>query len=493
LYTLLFSLKELEINSKVNKSKFTENLVILIVLGRSIRLSKVIHGNLYIIYSLVLLLYVVNTFLMNTTINYLVGVLALPMLLISFWGASKLFRILGIIFITVGIFLFIYSGLPFYSLPLYTTSTMPLLAFLAVLPWMNSVVKAGRYDRRMNDLMKAKTSNLGNLYIKSSFTTYILVTFISLSGLSITQEVLIENISKLKKKVRDSFISRTTLRAFACAVTWSPVEVIVAITVDATGISYLMYLPWLILCSVVVLLFDWLCGKKRFAKTNIQQETDQSSKGVHSKKIAIKILQLLVALTIFLIIVVTIGSYFHLNFILSVTLVILPFASGWALLTKRWRSYLAVGVKTWKTRTNNMQNYVVLFLSLAIFSNSLNVTPFLQIIQQPFLSASELPIAILLLIQFTYILMALIGVHPIATIGILIEVLKPLYTIVNPLSIGMVLITSALATATIGAYGLTVTMTSITTNENPYRITVRNMPFALFYGGVGTFIGFLLL
>ncbi len=144
-------------------------------------------------------------------------------------------------------------------------------------------------------------------------------------------------------------------------------------------------------------------------------------------------------------------------------------------------------------RTNGMQNFVLLFLSLAFFSNSLNETPFLQIIQQPFLATAEIPLLTLILIQMMYLSMSLIGVHPIATIAVLIEVLQPMYAVINPLSIGMVLITGALATAAVGTYGVTVTMTAMNTNQNPYYITMRNMPFALLYGGIGTLIGFLLL
>ncbi|WP_269758228.1 hypothetical protein [Thalassobacillus sp. C254] len=97
------------------------------------------------------------------------------------------------------------------------------------------------------------------------------------------------------------------------------------------------------------------------------------------------------------------------------------------------------------------------------------------------------------LIQFTYLSMSMIGVHPVATVGVLIEVLPPLYEIINPMSIGMVLVTGALATACAGTYGITVTMTSMNTKQNPYRITLRNLPFALTYGAVGVIMGYLLL
>ncbi|GAE24952.1 hypothetical protein JCM9140_918 [Halalkalibacter wakoensis JCM 9140] len=447
----------------------------------------------YIIYTFVLFLFVANTFLDNKIITYVVGVLAIPMLFISFLYAAKLFRVLGLIFLLVGGGLFVYSGLPFYELPLFFTSTMPLLSFLAVLPWMNSVVRSGRFDRRINELMKTNISSLGNLYTRSSLTTYILCTYINLSALSISQEVLQDNMGKMKKKLRDSFISQSTLRAFSLALAWSPMEVIVAITVDGTGVSYVTFLPWLLLCSFTVLFIDLVWGKRKYGSMPYEQSEANRKQSLSFKQIFFHIVKLTTALSIFLVIVVSIGNYFELNFILSVTLVILPFSFIWAWLMKRFRSFVVIGWSSWKLRTNGMQNFVVLFLTLAFFSSSLNETPFLQFIQQPFFAAADHPLLILFLIQLTYLVMSMIGVHPIATIGILLEALPPLFEIINPLSIGIVLITGALATATVGTYGVTVTITAMNTNQSPYRITVRNLPFALLYGGVGTLIGFFIL
>ena len=451
-----------------------------------------INGKIYIFYSIVLLLFIINVFLKNDVLQYIIGLLALPMLFISFVGASKLFRILGSIFITIGMILFIYSGLSILAIPQKMTSTMPLLAFLTVLPWMNSAARAGRYDRRINELMKVNVSSLGKLYVRSSFTTYTLAAFINLSALSLSQAVLRDNLQKLQKRLRDSFISRTSLRAYALALAWSPMEIMVAITVDATGVSYLTYLPWMLLCSVLLLMLDMLWSKRFYQSIPYQPETNEK-RSIRLKQIGLKIIKLFLALAIFLSLVIFIGNQFQLNFILTVTLVIIPFSCGWALIMKRWNSFRTIGWRTWKLHTNRLQNFVVLFLSLAFFTNSLNDTPFLQLIQQPFLASSEYPLIILLLIQFSYLALSMIGVHPVATIGVLIEVLAPLYSTINPLSIGIVLITGSLATATVGTYGITVTLTSMNIQENPYKITLRNMPFALLYGGVGTLLAYILL
>ena len=454
-----------------------------------------VQNRIYLLFPPVFALYILNTFIESVTLEYMTGTLAIPMLLIAYLGASRLFRILGGIFLVTGSAMFLYSGLSITALPLMMTSTMPLLSFLTVLPWMNSVVRAGRFDRRINRLMKVNVAHLGQLYTRTAFTTYFLAMFINLSALSLSQEVLRANMRHVKKSLSDSFISKVTLRAFTLAILWSPMEIMVAITVDTTGVSYLAYLPWLMLASVIIATIDgsWNYWKLKAVPNEPAPGEEPGHIEIDWNTMARKMGHLIAALAVFLMAVVTVGNVFALNFILSVTLVILPFSFLWAVLMRRFRSFLAVGFATWKARTNRMQNFVVLFLSLALFSESLNETPVLTMIQAPFEQASGTPLLILLLVQFTYLALSMIGVHPVATIAILAEVLQPMFGVINPQSIGMVLIMGALATATVGTYGVTVTLTSMNTRQNPYRITLRNMPFALLYGSVGTLIGFLLL
>ncbi len=145
---------------------------------------------------------------------------------------------------------------------------------------MNSAVHVGRYDQRINELMKENVDHLGSLYARSLLTSTVLFSFLNLSAIHLTQGVLLENLNKLKKPLRDSFISQTTLRAFALALIWSPMEIIVALTVDSTGVSYLAYLPWLLLCSAIVLSIDLLRGKKRYEHIPYTASTETGRKKI---------------------------------------------------------------------------------------------------------------------------------------------------------------------------------------------------------------------
>lgn len=452
-----------------------------------------LYKRIYLFYSGVLLLYIVNLFLGFVWLDYVIGMLAALMLAVSFHHASRLFKILGSFFMVSGFAMFLSAGLHASEFLLFLTSNMPLLAFLAVLPWINSVVHVGKYDQQIKGVMKENADNLGTLYSRSLVTTYILMTFLNLSAVNLSQEVLKDSLKNMSKAVRDVFISKATIRAFSMALIWSPMEVLVAITVDATGISYLVYLPWLMLVSVIALTLDAVTGYFRFKKVPFVPGDKSSGTPLPMKKIVVQILKLGLALSLFLTTVLTVSQLFQLNFILAVTLVIIPFSSIWAIIINRWYLFRVFGFEVWKQQTNRMQNFIVLFITLAFFTNSLNETVLLDQVQRPFMAFSDYPVIILVLVTMTYLLMAMIGVHPIGTIAILLEVLTPLFAIINPASIGIVLIVGALATASSGTYGVTVTMTSMNTNQNPYRITLRNLPFSLLFGAIGIAVALLIM
>ncbi|SES21684.1 hypothetical protein [Salipaludibacillus aurantiacus] len=451
------------------------------------------YDRLYVFYSGVLFVYILNLFLGFDWLAYIIGLSAVAMIAVSFPKASNLFKILGSAFIVSGLAMFFSAGLDVSRIPLFLTSNMPLLAFLTLLPWINSVVHVGKYDQQIKGMMKENADNLGSLYYRSLGTTYILMTFLNLSAVNLSQDVLMKSMKNVNKALRDNFISKTTVRAFSLALIWSPMEIMVAITVDATGISYLVYLPWLLAISLITLTIDALIGRQRFKNIPIEPADTSNGPPVSAGKILVQIFKLFIALILFLISVLTVSHLFGLNFILAVTLVILPFSSLWAIFIKRWHMFKVYGFEVWKARTNHMQNFIILFISLAFFTNSLNETAALGYVQRPFMLFNDQPAVILILIFLTYLLMAMIGVHPIGTIAILLEVLTPLFDVFNPAGIGLVLIVGALATASSGTYGVTVTMTSMNTGQNPYRITLRNLPFTLLFGTIGILVAMLLI
>ncbi|WP_100407671.1 hypothetical protein [Bacillus solitudinis] len=448
---------------------------------------------LYIFYSFVFLLHTINVFMENEIINYIVGIFAILMLFVSFPLASRLFKILGGSFLFIGGYLFFTTGQSFHIIPSILTSNLSLLTLLAMLPWMNSIVRSGRFDRNLNLLMKVNVADLGKLYPRSSLTTHILAAFLNLSAATISQDVLKNTLSSFSKEIRNSFITTASLRGYSLALLWSPLEIMVAVSLFATGVDYVTILPWLVFIAVVAYLLDSVFGRLYYKKYTFEDVGVDQQPKINKKEITKKMIQFVFALILFLTLVVLIGNLIHLNFILTVTIIIFPFAFIWSLLMKRRRSFWTIGWNNWKTKTNTMQNFIVLFIGLSLFSTSLGDTSFLAVIQKPLSFVSDYPMLVLFLIQAIFVLLSMFGVHPIATVGILTGIITPLLEVMNPVSITLVLITGSVATFTVGTYGLLVTLTAMGTEQSPYRITIQNMPFAIGLWIVGTLVAYLLL
>ncbi len=267
----------------------------------------------------------------------------------------------------------------------------------------------------------------------------------------------------------------------------------VAVSLFATGVDYVTILPWLVFIAVVAYLLDSVFGRLYYKKYTFEDVGVDQQPKINKKEITKKMIQFVFALILFLTLVVLIGNLIHLNFILTVTIIIFPFAFIWSLLMKRRRSFWTIGWNNWKTKTNTMQNFIVLFIGLSLFSTSLGDTSFLAVIQKPLSFVSDYPMLVLFLIQAIFVLLSMFGVHPIATVGILTGIITPLLEVMNPVSITLVLITGSVATFTVGTYGLLVTLTAMGTEQSPYRITIQNMPFAIGLWIVGTLVAYLLL
>ncbi|MCQ6264584.1 hypothetical protein M1K46_02740 [Fictibacillus sp. WQ 8-8] len=443
------------------------------------------------VYSMMVLSYTVNLFLDSVMLDEVTGILALLSLILSFPKASGLYKTTGTVFMVIGFSLYLYLQKPLLELPHYMNSTVVLLVIFYVLPFINSIIIVGRYDKSVNKLLKRRVGHLGQLYYRSSLASFLLGSFLNIATIPLVESVLRRNLQKVEDHVRDLFISRAMLRGYALCLAWSPMEILVAISVDITHSDYVHLLPWLFLFSTILLFVDWLIGL-RYRKFRVEQSAAAEDVPLDARTVK-KVAVLLLYLSVFIAAVILAKRWLGVNFLMSVALVILPYSIIWALLIKRAKSYASYSLREWRRRAGSQQNYIVLFLAAGFLISTLKETPFLDYLQQPFASVQHMPFYMFVMIQIIFLGLAMIGFHPLVTISILGEVIQPLLGQVNPLSFAIVLITSGLSTVMAGPYNITVSLTGSLLNQNPYRITFWNIGFAFLYSSVGTIIALLLL
>lgn len=449
-----------------------------------------ISNYLYIFYSFVFVLNIVHVFWNNSVLYSVIGILGIVMTAISFPRADRVFKVLGIVLLSVGTLFFISSEAAITDIPAFFAGNIALLFLLSMLPWMNSVVKAGRYNKLLQSLLGHNAKGLGSLYVRSEITMVSLAAFLNLSSATISQDLLKEQLKDVKTKVKNSFILMATLRGYSLALLWSPLEILLATSIFITGANYLEVLPWMLLIAVLGILMDSLVGRMMFRKYKIESPTAIEKGAGQSKK---KLIQFIIALALFLSVVVFLGNVIQLDFLFAVTISIFPFALIWAVLVNRRKSFMKVGWPTWKWKTNHLSNFIVLLLTLSFFTGTLNESPYLKYLQDPLVALEGSPLLIMLFIQAAFLVMTVLGVHPIATMGIFGGVSGLLTGAFPPVTLTVLLATCAIATVPSAPYGLIVTITSVALRMNPYQIVLRNLPYSILLGFLGIGIALLTL
>jgi hypothetical protein len=445
---------------------------------------------MFLLYNLLILFYLVNLFFQNQTVEYITGILAIAAIVMSFKFSGGLYKVTSIVFLLSGLGIFIYLGMPLVSIPYYMSSTLMILALFYVLPFVNAIVVTGRYDQSASMLLKAKLTNLGQLYSRGLIVSFILGIFLNVATVTVTENVLRKNMKHSLSKIRDVFTSQAVLRGYALSLTWSPMEIIVAVTIDVTGVDYLEFLPWLLLFSVTLLAIEYMIP---FRYRKVHLEKSEENKENIDKRNILKILSLFLFLVLFIVIISFISNAFELSFLTAVTLVIPPFTLLWALLIRRLNKFLSYGIRKWQQRVKGMNNFFLLFLSLGFFISILQKSGYITIFNQPLMSLQNQPIILFILIQVLFLGLAMVGFHPLVTISMVGEVVQPLLLAINPLSIGIVLITSALSTVMAGPFNITVSLMSDILKRNPYRISLFNIGFAFLFSTFGTILAVVLL
>ncbi|AKG05219.1 hypothetical protein AAV35_010765 [Salimicrobium jeotgali] len=445
-----------------------------------------LYDRLYIFYSAVFLLNIIHTFTENDTLYFVIGVLSILMILLAFPRASRVFRVLGTVLLTAGGFFFLSGSLSLGDIPGLFAGNVGLLLLLSVLPWMNSAVKAGRYNKLLKGLLQSGTGTLGQLYGRSEATMVSLAAFLNLSSATISQDLLKEQLGRFSPDVRNSFVSMATLRGYSLALLWSPLEILLATSIFITGADYLQVLPWMLLISLAGFFLDTLAGRRKFGNYELQKETKQKNSYGRGK-----LKGFILALVLFLSTVVFLANVINFEFLFSVTIAIVPFAFLWSTILKRRKSFWLIGWSAWKRHTNHLDNFIVLLLSLSVLTETLNASPYLELLQQPVIAYSDSPVVIMIIIQLTFLLMTLAGVHPLATMGIFGGISGLLMEALPPVTLAVLLSSSAIATVPSAPYGLIVTITSVNFHMNPYRIVWKNLPFTIICGSIGTAVALL--
>lgn len=446
------------------------------------------HARLFF-YSLLVVLYFITIFLPSKAVMTAFGLVGLLCILLSFPGADRLYQMVGFLFLASGIGIAWVEGISPKNVSDHFVSPVMLLALLFVLPFFQSLMKVGSFDQALSRLLSARAGHLGKLYIRGTFASYLLTVFLFFAAIPIAHDLLKRNLAGISPSLQKKFLSRAILRGFALGTVWSPLEVLIALVAEMTRVDYTAMLPWLLLFSLGLLAADGTMGYRRHSAE--WSGCDRLPPGDDRGRRRLFLLP--VVLAFFLAFVWLVQSLLHVRFFTAVTLAMVPYAAVWAAMLGRLKRYVRHSFSNWKRQTPQLQNMVLLFLSVGFFNGMIQQSAAIDGLQTLLHRVEETPLFLFLTIQLFMLGMTFLGISTLVTLSFVGVFIQPLLENMNPLSLALVLVTSSVAPDVAGPYNSTVILMSERTGLNPYRISRWNLGFSLAFGGAGVGLAYWLL
>ncbi|WP_018394963.1 hypothetical protein [Bacillus sp. 37MA] len=429
-------------------------------------------------YTALIILYILSVFIDVTALNYAVGVIAVIAAILASTRSKGLYFYSGLIFLLIGTGLFLFQEIPWYSFFLYFDSMLGVMSLFLVLPFLNSIIRVGHYDTNLNLLLRRNTNWLDQLYKRSFLVSHVLGLFLNIAMIPLLKSSLHHTLKQLPKEKAHAFLSQSLLRSYALCLSWSPMEVLVSASLDMTGKAYYEVLLPLVMIVFLFAMIDYTLSFYKYRPFGLHiADALQPS----SAKVRRKILEMVFMLFIFILLTSLFQHYFQKGYLLSVVIVIIPVSIIWALLIKKQKRYFSVTIPYWKERSNGLSNYFFMFLSAGLFVNMLSASGALSFLQTAFSSVSDRILIFYFMIGLYFFVASLIGFHPLVSITLLGELLRPILPAVSSIPLTIVLITCSLATVMYSPFNLSVSILSDLLRINPIKIMRWNLPFALMY------------
>ncbi|MEW5323598.1 hypothetical protein V2J23_16095 [Geobacillus thermoleovorans] len=438
------------------------------------------------VYTTVVVLYIIAQFVDAAAIRYVMGSAALLAFVVSAFYARGVYAASGALFFGLGAGLFLFYGDPWPTFVLYFERVLGLLALFFVLPFMNTLIRVGRYDQSLSEWLQRNVWSVSSLYRRSFSVCHLLGLFLNIATIPLLVKSLHAALRNIDRRKAESFYVRNLLRAYALCLTWSPMEVMISTTIDFTGVRYYEIAAFLLLIAVMMAMIDWGMATMVYRGEPLVGNGEANNKATVS--VGKKAVQLLLVLVVFTLFVSLLQHWLGKGFLFSVILLLVPFCFGWALLMRRVKRYAMVAFHHWKERTEGLSNYFFMFLGAGLFVEMLARSSLRAVLESWFHIGAEHAVWLYAMIAAYFFVTSFAGFHPLVSLTLLMPLLKPVLPLVPAVSLSIVLICCSLSTVMYSPYNISVSLLADELGTNPYRAGRGNIGFALAYIAVGIVI-----
>ncbi|MEH7009479.1 hypothetical protein V7087_01460 [Neobacillus niacini] len=440
------------------------------------------------IFLLVIFMYLISTLLPQLDFSLLLSILCFIIVLSTFFLAKRSVQILGGSFLLLGIVLLWKSGAHWHDYILSFGPMLDLITLFTLVPILGIPIKLGGYSGGIQTIIQKKINNSGQLYMITSGISYFFSIFMNLATLPMAYYSIRPALNMFSVENKERFMSRAISRGFAMPLLWAPVTPIVGIVISVTNVSWVSILPYVVPLSILGLGMDWFIGARR-SKKMLNSVQDVS---VHETAAAIeagqmnsprRILQIFLAIIIFIVAISLAESLFHYSFLILVSLIVIPFAFAWALFLKKGTDFGSQLLKHFQSFSISMKDQFFIFLSAGFFISTINISHTDELLNDwimKFIQVAGVEIFMILL-PLVPLAFAFLGLHPAVSLALMTGGLDISALGLNPHILTVAMLAGAVSSFLVGPYNATLGLMANLIKDTSYKVSNWNITFTTSY------------
>lgn len=422
------------------------------------------------------LLYVLIPF---SALQLIYSAICFILLACAFFNITSSSRILSLILIGTGTYIFITNDVSFTTVLASFGHNMNVLTLFLLVPLFGLMMSEGGYLKALKEYVAHHKQLVTRPYHLSNVLTAIMGMFLNLGTVPIVYHMAKESFSSFHRIKMTLVIQR----AFGFCAFWSPYFVSVGLVISLLNVNW-SELVWPgLTCGLVYLLIAipfnrWL----RFDHDQLIGKSDQTPKEAADLDPAYrrKTGALFLWTAALFILSMTLDAMLPISMLTIVSLLALVFPLVWAAVLRALPGYIKAAQSELSRSYMRLSNELTIFISAGFFGVAVSHTSLGVEISELILSLSFGSLYILsLLVVLSTVILALVGIHPvIVLIGVGSSFQPELFGMEPTYMAVLLLIGWSLATQ-LSPFSGSVLMTASLTQTSPWLLTRKNLLFVL--------------
>lgn len=417
---------------------------------------------------LMAIIFLVNLFLKSNFINDFDLFIMLIVVVLSFMVVSGTTMIIGFILFALSIILFLCYHAPLSVWQQALQENIYLVVMFTLVPLLGIPIKHGGYFEALQGLFQRYVYNNSRFYLLVSFVSAFVGVLVNLAVVPLVLQISQASSISSNKKLLSSAI----VRGFATCTIWAPTTAAIALVVQLSGASWLLFFPYAILCGVIAGLVGYFMTmyEEKRAGNGLNSIVEEPNVEFDERKV--------VELTVFSVILITaiavISLLTGIQTIIVVSLASLLYPVIWLgiigrlrILTREFESYFNDSLP-------KLKNEIILFVGAGLFATSINYSHlgnYISVILSIFVGQNALLLAIVIILGI--LMLSALGIHPIIPITIIGGTVKAAAYGVSPTYIALIMAISWAMGISISPSSATVIALSGLTGQSPIYVGPR--------------------